>query len=125
MKRNALIEELKKKGFGEADGYLKRNFNGRDLRLFISSNMFGKITEVTMICVFENDLEDELHEEVLETAEKLVNGLTPSLRIASIGYDFLEAEVTGKAMRKSADILIRECAIFADAIAPLLGKYLL
>ena len=125
MKRNALIEELLTKGFVEADGSYKRKFSGRDIRLFITSTIFGTITELSMICEFENDLEEDLHEEVLEKAESLVNGVYPNLKITSIGFDFLEAKITGKAKSKSAEIVIKECAIFAEAIAPILGKYLL
>ena len=123
MNKNALINELLKKGFTDAHGSYQKKFNGRNISLLVTSGLFGSITTLTMLYEFKNDLSEELHEEVMEKSKKLVDNLSQYLKIATVGNNFLEAEITGKAKKESVDSVIRECAIFADAIIPLLDEY--
>lgn len=126
MNKKGLCQKLLDYGFNltKYKNY-EKVYNNLKVSILIYSNLFGKIKMIGILYKFKNQLQEELQDEFWNKSRKIINSQNSYLKIGSLGFDYIEANILDKEILSTIDakVIDENCTNFVNQISDLLKEY--
>lgn len=125
MKKKILFEELINNGFNKDEhNNFSKTFENILVYVRPYSNLFGSVTMLGIFYKYKSILEEKYHDEVWKKCVDLIDQ-DQQLKIGSLGFDYMEADILDKKFLDKIDINLIEyyCNYFAKQIKPIIKRY--
>ena len=122
MNKKNLSQELLNNGFNLTKyNNFEKVYNGLNINVIIYASIFGKVKMVGIFYKFKKQLKEELHDEVWNKCIKILDSQNSYLKLGSLGFDYLEADIIDKNILNdiNADVISRNCNEFSNLIKDL------
>ncbi|MBQ7308089.1 MAG: hypothetical protein IJW82_06150 [Clostridia bacterium] len=116
MKKKILFEELINNGFNKDEhNNFSKTFENILVYVRPYSNLFGSVTMLGIFYKYKSILEEKYHDEVWKKCVDLIDQ-DQQLKIGSLGFDYMEADILDKKFLDKIDINLIEyyCNYFAN-----------
>ena len=126
MNKKNLSQELLNNGFNLTKyNNFEKVFNGLNINVIIYASLFGKVKMVGTFYKFKKQLKEELHDEVWTKCIKIMDSQNSYLKLGSLGFDYLEADITDKNILNciNAEMISESCNNFSNLIKDLIIEY--